>query len=882
MKCDKSAILGLIILIGFFIVLSVVFIQNKKLGNSIFKNKEGLGGEIKTNEDVKKHFEEDVKISNIKKAAVVKGRNAGLQLLDGKNTGGDNPFVSEKIEENDEGNVSFKKEEQIIPLEKKHPLIGDNDKCEEINNANYNDSSFCKALVGTKCGMCLNPDEGTAKAALGNETGGPATRVCDSKNWTKPMENIESVCRKQLDRLVCSEVKDCSPMTDKEKELCAWCPIEGKAFVYDKNQKSKWLKNNNDSKGEYIPKYPKLDKCDWPNVKLDNGQTIPTWLGWNKGKLDKSKGFSGPMIHTDDGNCEKLGKNFPCLIPGILKKGVHSDKCKQDMWLNSGCSGDYRTRYNISKNEFGDNKIKKEFEKIEESKKDGIKFDYSYVDMYNSMKKFPSKAESRDYNEARLYKRMCYNKTTDACDDKYKNADSNPIVNRPDDCLNKLWDDSGCTNGRYAPSKIQTYHNNKQLRNTNEYTDILYKKPSSDVKNLYKEINSKSTSFERDTTKESVNDPNHIDQSIFWQESCHGELTQKTKDLIKNKKPCWKDFTHIIGNAHNVEIKTDKIIFNNDSLGIKDPYMSDNNQIRSVMLGDKNGHDWGTGKEITQSMYEKPNFPYWKFMRQSSTVYNSPYTLQYSGSINNKLQLNQAECKNYASENGFRYKTGNWGGDPTNCFMCKAGVCSHSSEQDMVFFNTTNNTNNCGSNSYSCVKKTGIVPDKMTWDEFKLIMAGDGKKLKDFEDVIDNISVRQKKALERYKKNKKFGIGGVTSPAPNVIVMEKRTDFTRTMNLYGINPKWSASRPVNGKCPDCSLVPCGQCQAGCSKSSCAGGSRNNCPNNNDGRSPSRCDVPEGNVITKNMFLHGYGPEKKQFPYWEFIKIAKRMGQKPFQ
>ena len=45
MKCDKSAILGLIILIGFFIILSMVFVKNKKIFNDIFNNKEGFDNE---------------------------------------------------------------------------------------------------------------------------------------------------------------------------------------------------------------------------------------------------------------------------------------------------------------------------------------------------------------------------------------------------------------------------------------------------------------------------------------------------------------------------------------------------------------------------------------------------------------------------------------------------------------------------------------------------------------------------------------------------------------------------------------------------------------------------------------------------------------------
>jgi hypothetical protein len=636
--------------------------------------------------------------------------------------------------------------------------------------------------------------------------------------------------------------------------------------------------------GEYVPKYPKLDSCNWPKVTLDNGKTINSWLGWSKGKLDKSKGFTGPMIKGIN-DCQKLKADFPCLIPGVLHKGIHSDECKQKMWVNSGCdeTSNYRNRYNITKNEFGEKM--KEFQNIEESKNaNGRKYEFSYINMYDVMRKFPEKAKSRDYDEARLYRRFCYNKETDPCEDDYKNADSNPIIKRPDDCLNRLWKDSNCTDGRYAPKNYTTYNNKDQLRNKQEHDQIQYKEPSDWVKTLYNDIFSKSDKFEKETTAEKIKEPGHMDKSIFWQEACHGELSKKTKKIIKDEKPCWNDFVHIMSNAHDIERKENEIIFQKDPIGIKDTYMSDNNQIRSVMLGNKNGQNWGNKKSIKKEMYEKPNFPYWKFFTQSKTVYSSLYGLQHNGNVEANLVLNQNDCKNFAKEKQYRFSTGNWSGDPPNCFICKKGMCSHKSEQNMVFWNSNNNNNTCGANSYQCVKKIGDNSniDKMTWDEFKMILAGDGKKLKDFEKVTDDISVRQKNALERYKKDKKFGIGGVTSPAPNVIVMDKRTDFTRLMNLYQINPKWTASRPINGKCPACTLVACGQCQEGCSKSSCPTGSRNSCPNNNAGKSPTRCDVPEGNVITKNMFLYGYGPNKKQFPYWEFIKVAKRMGQKPFE
>ena len=115
--------------------------------------------------------------------------------------------------------------------------------------------------------------------------------------------------------------------------------------------------------------------------------------------------------------------------------------------------------------------------------------------------------------------------------------------------------------------------------------------------------------------------------------------------------------------------------------------------------------------------------------------------------------------------------------------------------------------------------------------------------------------------------------------------MDKLTDFTTIMNSYKINPSWALSRPKNGKCQSCSIVPCRQCQEGCPKTNCPdGSSRNHCAQSNQGKKPTRCDIPKGNIITKDMYSNGYmsGGERKEFPYWEFIKIARRMGQQPFE
>ena len=67
----------------------------------------------------------------------------------------------------------------------------------------------------------------------------------------------------------------------------------------------------------------------------------------------------------------------------------------------------------------------------------------------------------------------------------------------------------------------------------------------------------------------------------------------------------------------------------------------------------------------------------------------------------------------------------------------------------------------------------------------------------------------------------------------------------------------------------CSLVPSGQCQAGCAPVTHPEGKANNCPNINKGKSPGSCIVPFGNVVTREMWMND------KFPYWEFMRILQR-------
>ena len=90
------------------------------------------------------------------------------------------------------------------------------------------------------------------------------------------------------------------------------------------------------------------------------------------------------------------------------------------------------------------------------------------------------------------------------------------------------------------------------------------------------------------------------------------------------------------------------------------------------------------------------------------------------------------------------------------------------------------------------------------------------------------------------------------------------------MKDYKINPKANAHQPVGGKCASCDLVPCGQCQAGCSSSACPTGTRNACANANRGKRPRFCIVPPSNVLTRQHW------ENPKFPYWAFMRVLSRL------
>ena len=170
-------------------------------------------------------------------------------------------------------------------------LSDKNAKCKSLDKDFLNgDPNVCKKLADDDykfCGICVKPKLGLAVSFPGGNDSGldsvPGTCIPE-KNWIPPGKNIVKECEKALERIKCSKVKKCvNADVGDAKNLCAWCPIEGRAFVYDKVQESRWsrvqtcaksrlgkdrikrfMKGHRTGKiGRFIPKYPDLDKCEW-------------------------------------------------------------------------------------------------------------------------------------------------------------------------------------------------------------------------------------------------------------------------------------------------------------------------------------------------------------------------------------------------------------------------------------------------------------------------------------------------------------------------------------------------------------------------------------------------------------------------------------------
>jgi hypothetical protein len=643
-------------------------------------------------------------------------------------------------------------------------------KCKDINRL-----KSCSLLEdayedGTGCGYCLDSD----MIAFGNKTG-PIEDVCGgggSKNtWVAPGPNVAFECQKAKDRAYCSKMKDCGDTSVSDR--CAWCPISGKGMAKKENKDGGW-----------VPKY-KDDKCDWPyegiktNVKwfgADHKKYGDLDIGRGSCKKDtdcapglkcgqnphKSKnkiglkgknnefgksqdycydpefaGMNGPLVPV--GECAKFGQRFPCMGPQMLT-GPHSEACYQDLWKKSGCRGKVMNR--LSEQGSWGSKLAKMWNAS------------GYTNVMKSMMGLNVDMDSKDYSTAKRATKVCRGTDVDACEDRFVNESKK--VKRPLDCLVNKYNESGCSkDGRLHPNNItKTVSDDARKKHGvgKEWElGTFYRWKPQDYLNKLKGVKQRADKL---TAASNIDT---YDEGIKLYENCYGK--PPSTSTFPAKKPCWKDFAEIMKRSHkNVVISKDgqRIVYNKDPIGVKNAFMKNSNLNRTRMAGEgKTGHDWGNSKTIKKADYDKPYFPFWRFVKNSRDIY------QGGGA-------------------------GKW---------------------------------------------------KSKWPEFK------------------------KRMLK---------VNGVQDLGDDTLLCAPFMGVGRTLRNYKLAKKKSLAHiPVNGKCGSCSLVPAGQCQEGCPKSSTPDGSRNACANKNKGKKPSICTVPFGNVITKKMWM------MPEFPYWEFMRILQR-------
>ena len=846
----KYEILALLVLI---ILVSIYFYYTKN-GDSI---KEGLGEEV-LKQMKEANYDESQKY--IKKQQTHFG-GRGLNTLD-EGAHGDTIFlkVSEDKSDYKSGKLELEKDYSAYDMPKTE-FQKKVEKCERIDKLKQ-----CSLLEGADengegCGYCLDSDMiifgGQKAPADPNNPGKFSDDVCgkggQKNTWIPPGPNVAFECQKAKDRAYCKRMKDCGDTSVSDR--CGWCPITGSGVA-------KEFKN-----GGWHPKY-KDDKCEWPYQGI---KTRVKWLGWNgatgqggigtgdcdsdkdcapglkcgqnphrtentmglKGthsQLDRSKdycydpefaGMNGPLVPT--GDCKKFGQKFPCMGP-TMNTGPHSDACINDLWRKSGCTGNAIQR-SADMGTWGANLMK-------------IWQKASYTNVMNSMYGVLDNVSSKDYKTAQDATKMCYGRDVDACESRFINEAKKQ--ERPRDCLVNLYNQSGCRpKGRLHPDNIKNTVKQDARKKHGVGKEwvrgTFYKWKPNEYLTKLKEVKRRADKLIATSNVDTY------DEGIKLYENCYG--TSPSLSTLPMKKPCWKDFVEIMKRSHQkVTISKDeqKVVFSKDSLGVDNNFMKDSNLNRARLAGKDNiGHDWGGGKVIKKTDYDKPYFPFWRFVTNSRGIYQGGANLVASGTPNGELALNSNECKKYANSINAKFHTGSWGGDPPKCFRCTPGRCGHAKEQGYVFFNRRNVNNKCGANQYDCVQKSGkgMKPGKGKWPEFKRRM---------------------------------LKINGVTDLGDETLLCAPFMGVGRTLRNYGLAKKSSlAHLPVNGKCSSCSLVPSGQCQAGCAPVTHPEGKANNCPNINKGKSPGSCIVPFGNVVTREMWMND------KFPYWEFMRILQR-------
>ena len=321
------------------------------------------------------------------------------------------------------------------------------------------------------------------------------------------------------------------------------------------------------------------------------------------------KSMQGPLVPLE--SCKTFEANFPCMTPNLLT-GPHTNACYQDLWKKSGCTGDVMQRATSS--DVG----RKTMENWNKS---------SFTVVLDNMKSFFNTSKSYDYDEANVANKMCYGKDIDPCESRF--VDKNQKISRPRACIDKMYNEGGCTKkGKIHPDNLKDWKGYKgggipaNWEENQNYGWSAYGYRGK-IKEIKRNADKYKTLMGSGANKKALAD--YADKAIYYNELCYGE-TPNVPTIESGIKPCWKDFTALMIEAHpGVRLPdSETLIFNKKDLGIENSYMNDNNIFRRT-LGKLNllGQDWGSQKKVTKTMYEKEHFPYWKFYHKSRKIYQT-------------------------------------------------------------------------------------------------------------------------------------------------------------------------------------------------------------------------------------------------------------------
>ena len=517
------------------------------------------------------------------------------------------------------------------------------DKIEKCNLINI--TGNCGEIEENGCGYCWD----TNKIIYGDATG-PATDVCSKKNWIAPGPGAGYNCQKKKDQEICKKMTDCGD-TAGDRSICAWCPLKGTGVPKKPGLNGGW-----------VAKYPE-DKCDWQSQLEGESAKKISFLGWSPSKggyprrgksnadgsmtpapspygapLDRGEGdcdadsdcgpgmkcghdgrgpdgksgvpglknpdgsaltpnagykdycydpnaapkFEGNLISPVD--CARFKQLFPCVGPTMLS-GPHTSECLQSLWKKSGCVGDLKTQVSDRTDYSNWNSV-------------------GYSQVQDNMKKdiYEKAKNGTDYTKASQRYKQCFNEDINPCEKRFKP--------RPDSCVQKIYDSTGCSaSGKLNPTNTLSWPNG--------YVDDMWKKGQQGgwSVNTYK---SKLFNIKRQMQSGLLNPKTDFDNTINTSMMCNGKMPEIPWD-----KPCWRDFTIILSTIPGVtENPTNlNLSFNGSSASFKS----------LLTVGGrgswKNEFVWVGKYEITKSKYDGKYFPFWNFIRESRNYWNNNWDI---------------------------------------------------------------------------------------------------------------------------------------------------------------------------------------------------------------------------------------------------------------